>query len=189
MKCNGPCERRSQPKRMFPLLQDASAPRGYSRAAKLKRQKETAARNAFLDTQLAEPARRSPASVEKRARHAHGIEGRRNQQSVMKIRARQEYSELAEFHLRSSASLEKYAGALMAESRQELDLNGGPMETEYRALVAMEGSNPSRRGRSGILRSQLVRQNRLLEDRTVVEEKRRRCSATSGSRTGSARSV
>ena len=54
----------------------------------------------------------------------------------MKIRARQEYSELAEFHLTNHERLlEKYAGALMAESRQELDLNGGPMETEYRALV------------------------------------------------------
>ena len=39
----------------------------------------------------------------------------------MKISARQEYSELAEFHLTNHERLlEKYAGALMAESRQEI---------------------------------------------------------------------
>ena len=89
----------------------------------------------------------------------------------MKIRARQEYSELAEFHLTNHERLlEKYAGALMAESRQELDLNGGPMETEYRALVAMEGFKPEPSGEKRYPTLPVVRQA-LLEDRTVVEEK------------------
>ena len=143
-----------------------------AREAKLKRQKETAARNAFLDTQLARAgATLAQLSVEKRHRYAHGIEKTEEPTIDMKIRARQEYSELAEFHLTNHERLlEKYAGALMAESRQELDLNGGPMETEYRALVAMEGFKPEPSGEKRYPTLPVVRQA-LLEDRTVVEEK------------------
>ena len=157
-----------------------------AREAKLKRQKETAARNAFLDTQLARAgATLAQLSVEKRHRYAHGIEKTEEPTIDMKIRARQEYSELAEFHLTNHERLlEKYAGALMAESRQELDLNGGPMETEYRALVAMEGFKPEPSGEKRYPTLPVVRQA-LLEDRTVVEEKHRARLATSGSRTGS----
>ena len=145
-----------------------------AREAKLKRQKETAARNAFLDTQLARAgATLAQLSVEKRHRYAHGIEKTEEPTINMKIRARQEYSELAEFHLTNHERLlEKYAGALMAESRQELDLNGGPMETEYRALVAMEGFKPEPSGEKRYPTLPVVRQA-LLEDRTVVEEKHR----------------
>jgi hypothetical protein len=145
-----------------------------AREAKLKRQKETAARNAFLDTQLARAgATLAQLSVEKRHRYAHGIEKTEEPTIDMKIRARQEYSELAEFHLTNHERLlEKYAGALMAESRQELDLNGGPMETEYRALVAMEGFKPEPSGEKRYPTLPVVRQA-LLEDRTVVEEKHR----------------
>ena len=143
-----------------------------AREAKLKRQRETAARNAFLDTQLARAgATLAQLSVEKRHRYAHGIEKTEEPTIDMKIRARQEYSELAEFHLTNHERLlEKYAGALMAESRQELDLNGGPMETEYRALVAMEGFKPEPSGEKRYPTLPVVRQA-LLEDRTVVEEK------------------
>jgi hypothetical protein len=145
-----------------------------AREAKLKRQKETAARNAFLDTQLARAgATLAQLSVEKRHRYAHGIEKTEEPTIDMKIRARQEYSELAEFHLTNHERLlEKYAGALMAESRQELDLNGGPMETEYRALVAMEGFKPEPSGEKRYPTLPVVRQA-LLEDRTVVEERHR----------------
>jgi len=145
-----------------------------AREAKLKRQKETAARNAFLDTQLARAgATLAQLSVEKRHRYAHGIEKTEEPPIDMKIRARQEYSELAEFHLTNHERLlEKYAGALMAESRQELDLNGGPMETEYRTLVAMEGFKPEPSGEKRYPTLPVVRQA-LLEDRTVVEERHR----------------
>lgn len=138
--------------------------------SKIKRQHETAVRNAFLDTQLARVGSTlAQLSVEMRHRYAHGLAKAEEPPLDMKVRARQEYSELAEFHLTNyERLLEKYAGALMVESRQELDLNGGPQETEYRALVAMEGFKPEPSGEKRYPTLPVVRQA-LLEDRTVEE--------------------
>jgi len=138
--------------------------------SKIKRQHETAERNAFLDTQLARVGSTlAQLSVEKRHRYAYGLAKAEEPPLDMKVRARQEYSELAEFHLTNHERLlEKYAGALMVESRQELDLNGGPQETEYRALVAMEGFKPEPSGEKRYPTLPVVRQA-LLEDRTVEE--------------------
>ena len=68
----------------------------------------------------------------------------------------------------------------MAESRRELDLNGGPMETEYRAFGGHGGFKPEPSARSGILRYRSCTRRCLKIARWWRKNAPRADSATSG---------